>query len=275
MRDGQTLDQVSFLDIYRYIDVPVSEIYTFLATHAPWVRPDDTGRSTNCLINDAGIYVHRKREGFHNYALPYSWDVRLGHKTRDEALDELDDEIGYDDPIEPRAKPEIVCYVAADADVKAAELWDALRGRMLPEALPDHIVLLRHMPISNNGKVDGARLPRPDPENRAATVAYRAPQTSTERTLLNIFEAVLARAKIGIDDNFYDSGGDSLTAVQIAMRANAVGLNVPTTAVFDHPTIARLAASIKARPAPGSDDGDDDLFDLDQGDLDGITRALS
>ena len=57
------------------------------------MRPSDTGRSTNCLINDVGIYVHQRERGYHNYALPYSWDVRLGQKTRDEAIEELRDEI--------------------------------------------------------------------------------------------------------------------------------------------------------------------------------------
>ena len=42
------------------------------------MRPSDTGRSTNCLINNIGIFVHKAERGFHNYALPYSWDVRLG-----------------------------------------------------------------------------------------------------------------------------------------------------------------------------------------------------
>ena len=59
----------------------------------PGSGPTDTGRSTNCLVNVAGIYVHRLERGFHNYALPYSWDVRLGHKTRAEALEELDDDL--------------------------------------------------------------------------------------------------------------------------------------------------------------------------------------
>ena len=73
------------------------------------MRPSDTGRSTNCRINEVGIYVHQKERGFHNYALPYSWDVRMGLKTRHEAMDELRDdldvgnirrilsEIGYDE----------------------------------------------------------------------------------------------------------------------------------------------------------------------------------
>ncbi len=82
---------------------------SYLTQKVPWVRPKDTGRSTNCLINDVGIYIHKKERGYHNYALPYSWDVRLGHKTREGALDELNDtidvshvektlaEIGYDE----------------------------------------------------------------------------------------------------------------------------------------------------------------------------------
>ena len=86
-------EHIEFVDFYRYCDVSLEEVYAYLDTHAPWVRPSDTGRSTNCLINDAGIYVHKKRRGFHNYALPYSWDVRMGHKTRTEALKELDDNI--------------------------------------------------------------------------------------------------------------------------------------------------------------------------------------
>ena len=71
----------------------LDDLYRYLAAETVWKRPADTGRSTNCLINDAGIYVHKKTRGFHNYALPYGWDVRLGHKRREAAMKELDDEI--------------------------------------------------------------------------------------------------------------------------------------------------------------------------------------
>ena len=91
--DDEVFHQIEIIDFYRYHDVPLDELLEFLDTHVPWVRPSDTGRSTNCLINNTGIYVHRKERRFHNYALPYSWDVRLGHKTRQAALAELDDEI--------------------------------------------------------------------------------------------------------------------------------------------------------------------------------------
>ena len=79
--DISVLDEIEFVDYYRYVDVDLAELYSFLEHRAPWVRPADTGRSTNCLINVAGISVHRRERGFHNYAEPYSWDVRLGHKN--------------------------------------------------------------------------------------------------------------------------------------------------------------------------------------------------
>jgi len=91
LQDGDIFDRVSFIDFYRYVDVELSEMYRVLESSGTWSRPDDTGRSTNCLINAAGIYVHKIEQAHHNYALPYSWDVRLGHKTRDEAMYELDD----------------------------------------------------------------------------------------------------------------------------------------------------------------------------------------
>ena len=69
---------------------------SYLEQKVTWVRPKDTGRSTNCLINDVGIFIHQQERGFHNYALPYSWDVRMGHKDREAAMEELDDQIDED-----------------------------------------------------------------------------------------------------------------------------------------------------------------------------------
>ncbi|MGB6153510.1 MAG: amino acid adenylation domain-containing protein, partial [Pricia sp.] len=106
--DDAVFEKVQFVDFYRYSDVSLEEMLAFLKDKIGWVRPTDTGRSTNCLINQVGIYVHKKEEGYSNYAFPYSWDVRLGHKTRHESLEEINeyidetevkrimDEIGYE-----------------------------------------------------------------------------------------------------------------------------------------------------------------------------------
>ncbi|MGB7395771.1 MAG: amino acid adenylation domain-containing protein, partial [Pricia sp.] len=82
-------EKVQFVDFYRYSDVSLEKMLEYLKDKVGWVRPSDTGRSTNCLINQVGIYVHKKEEGYSNYAFPYSWDVRLGHKTREESLEEI------------------------------------------------------------------------------------------------------------------------------------------------------------------------------------------
>ncbi len=144
-QDDRIFEEVRFVDFYRYCDAGLDEILSYLKRTVPWMRPSDTGRSTNCLINDVGIYVHTKERGFHNYALPYSWDVRLGHKTRDEALEELRDEldmprvrrilaeIGYDENRLTGApgKASLAAYYVASREVPRREL-----RRHLAETLP-------------------------------------------------------------------------------------------------------------------------------------------
>ena len=77
-QDDRIFEEVRFVDFYRYCDAGLDEMLSYLDRTVPWLRPSDTGRSTNCLINDVGIYIHQQERGYHNYALPYSWDVRLG-----------------------------------------------------------------------------------------------------------------------------------------------------------------------------------------------------
>ncbi|MBF9033471.1 amino acid adenylation domain-containing protein, partial [Rhodobacterales bacterium HKCCE2091] len=249
------LDEVRFVDIYRYIDVPVSEIYRFLSENAPWIRPRDTGRSTNCRINDLGIHVHKAREGFHNYALPYSWDVRLGHKTRDEALAELDDDIDPQrietlmaevgaEPLPPARGAGLVAYAAGRAD--PADLRAHLAAVLPRDRVPRHVVVMDALPLNPNGKVDDAALPRPDP-TLAAPSGERVPAaTATERTLAEIFASILGHAEFGVTDAFHDIGGESIAAIRIAIAATGAGLDLGAAAVFEHPTIRSLAAATDA-----------------------------
>ncbi|MEN8220810.1 MAG: amino acid adenylation domain-containing protein, partial [Pseudomonadota bacterium] len=89
-KDDAFFDDVQFIDFYRYSDVTREEILRFLKENVHWIMPTETGMcSTNCSINDVGIYIHTKERGFHNYALANSWEVRLGHLTREAALEEL------------------------------------------------------------------------------------------------------------------------------------------------------------------------------------------
>lgn len=261
-------DQVRFVDFYRYSDVSLEEMYAFLAEHAPWVRPGDTGRSTNCLINDAGIYVHKNKEGYHNYALPYSWDVRLGHKQRDTALDELNDhidiarvhrilqEIGYheDGYLGETSDVRVTAFFTATEKLSNSDLRAFLAERLQEAMVPSAFVQLEAMPLTVNGKIDRDALPEPRPGRPVVEEVYREPDGGIEELLAGLWREVLRIKRVGADDNFFDLGGDSIAAIQIVAKANTAGIHLTTQQLFQHQTIAELAhiaeAGVQQRATP-------------------------
>ena len=255
LQNDDAFERVRFLDFYRYCDASLEEMYAFLETRAPWIRPSDTGRSTNCLINEAGIHVHTLERGYHNYALPYSWDVRLGHKTREAALEELDDEIdrvavrrmlrevGYPDPADVLSaeRQRVVAWVASDAppDPDALRAWMAAR---IPAALvPTRFVPVEDLPLTRHGKVDRDALPDPDTARPRLAHAYEAPRSDAERRLADVWAHALGLDRVGVHDNFFDLGGDSITAIRIGSGAADGGLRLDPNLIFRHQTVAELA----------------------------------
>ncbi|HZF89571.1 amino acid adenylation domain-containing protein, partial [Streptomyces sp.] len=118
----------------------------------------------------------------------------------------------------------------------------ALR-RALATALPDYmvpsaVVLLDRLPLTVNGKLDHAALPEPQ---ISATTA-REPSGETEAVLCRVFAEVLGVPEVGVDDGFFDLGGDSITSIRLVSRARAEGVQLTVRDVFDHRTVAALAA---------------------------------
>ena len=255
--DPTVLDEIEFVDFYRYVDVDLAELYDFLDNRAPWVRPADTGRSTNCLINVAGISVHQRERGFHNYAEPYSWDVRLGHKTRDEALEELDDEIddaevarmlatiGYT----PKTEGVLTAWytsssLADDAELDPGEIRARLRAVLPDHAIPTAFVRIDEMPLAASAKADTASLPPPTRFHRSGD-GFVAPATPTEERICAIWGDVLGVDRVGATDDFFDLGGSSLPALEtVAAVDAALGTNLPDAAVFTARTPRALAALV-------------------------------
>ena len=255
--DDRIFEDIRFIDFYRYCDVELAEVLAFLEQRAPWIRPADTGRSTNCLINDAGIYVHKKEKGYHNYALPYSWDVRLGHKTRDDALAELDDvideskvrsilsEVGYESTDRSSEKRLAAYFVTEGSSVSSAELRDYLSDRLPTFMVPSFFVPLAKLPLTTNGKVDRKTLPRPGGPSERLDDRHVAPRNETERRIAAIWKDVLQVDELGVHDHFLDLGGDSMLNIQIVSRARRAGLSFTPKQLFDHPTVARLVTVAK------------------------------
>lgn len=287
IKNGDILDTVEFVDIYRYIDVPVSEIYHYLDSKGAWRRPSDTGRSTNCLINDVGIHVHKQRMGYHNYALPYSWDVRMGHKTRTQALDELHDEIdidrvttilseiGFDEPIKPDQGMGLYVFGSGLTD---AEIWAALRQHLPAEMMPKSLTIVPEMPLTPNGKIDEARLPKYK-GHKAQSAEITPPETEIETELHDVLVQLLKIEAVSTTADFFDLGIDSLTAIEFAFAANEAGLDMPATAIFDHRNLKALAHFVEnqAEKESASDNEDDDapLLDLDDDDMANLLKALN
>jgi aryl carrier-like protein len=298
--DENLFDKVGFIDFYRYCDVSLAEVYRYLGERAPWVRPRDTGRSTNCRINDAGIYVHKRKEGYHNYALPYSWDVRMGHKTRDAALDELDDridvigvhrmldEIGYDEEFfrQGVSGKRLVVYYTATRPIDEQALRSHV-ARYLPGAtIPSFFVEIDAIPLTGNGKVDREALPAPRIGRPPVKTVYLAPRNELEQRISDIWREVLDVQRVGISDNFYALGGDSISAIQIAARAVERGLPLSAVDVFEHQTVASLAACLLSRgdaeiaqasPERGGDSAPDrfSLANLDDEALSKVGKMLA
>ncbi|MFG3471048.1 amino acid adenylation domain-containing protein, partial [Streptomyces sp. NPDC047982] len=122
---------------------------------------------------------------------------------------------------------------------------------VLPEYMvPTAFVVLDELPLTVNGKVDRKALPAPEAESGAGE-EYVAPRTDAEKTLAGIWADVLGVERVGVHDNFFSLGGDSISSLQVVSRArDALGVVLSPRALFDHPTVSRLAASLTPAAAP-------------------------
>ncbi|MDL9936850.1 amino acid adenylation domain-containing protein [Gordonia sp. ABSL1-1] len=156
--------------------------------------------------------------------------------------------IAYLVPAEPTA-------AAKPAGFDPDAVLDDLRARVPAAMVPTQVVVLAELPLGIHGKVDRRALPNPPRLERA----HVAPQTPTERTLVALLDELIAArgsgetdSPIGLTDDFFDLGGNSLLAARLSARiADTLGVELPVRAVFDTPTVGALADRIDATTAVG------------------------
>jgi amino acid adenylation domain-containing protein/non-ribosomal peptide synthase protein (TIGR01720 family) len=150
----------------------------------------------------------------------------------------------------------LVGYVVpADASPTAAELRDWMKERLPEYMVPTVFVTLDALPVTRNGKVDRAKLPAPEGRKLEAGDEFVAPRTHAEETLARIWADVLRVERIGVHDNFFSLGGDSIVSIQIVARANEAGLRVQPRQLFMYQTVAELAAAAEVVSAPVAEQG--------------------
>ena len=116
----------------------------------------------------------------------------------------------------------------------------------LPAAMiPASMVQLDTMPLTANGKIDREALPDSRPGRPVVEEVYRAPRKLIEVQLADLWRKVLRIQRVGIDDNFFDLGGDSITAIQIVAKANDAGIPLTTHQLFRYQTVADLAIIVQ------------------------------
>ena len=109
------------------------------------------------------------------------------------------------------------------------------------------------LPLLPNGKVDRRALPAPESAPRGA---YEPPRTRAEELLARIWSEVLRQEKVSVHDNFFELGGDSILSIQIVSRANRAGLRLSARQLFQHQTVATLAAAAEAARTTEADGRD-------------------
>src|SRR5690606_38001316 len=125
--------------------------------------------------------------------------------------------------------------------IDIAEIRNHLAKLLPTYMLPAHYLQLDVMPLTTNGKIDKKMLPVPTGINSSGE-AHVTPTNDIERQLVNIWQEVLGKDKVGINDNFFDLGGHSLTAIRLIARIKkefSIELNIKD--VFAEPTIETLA----------------------------------
>ena len=147
---------------------------------------------------------------------------------------------------------ELIAYIKSKSAIPVTELRGYLQERVPAHMIPSHFVHLEEFPLTPNGKIDRKALP--DPEGADAVteeIAFVAPASKREQALANVWQSVLKREKISVQDNFYDLGGDSIKGILIVSRMKKQGYKLRIADLMHTPVLSELATKLtEAEQAP-------------------------
>ncbi|HEX2268635.1 MAG TPA: FkbM family methyltransferase, partial [Pyrinomonadaceae bacterium] len=135
---------------------------------------------------------------------------------------------------------------AQETQFSVAEIQNYLRRSLPAHFIPSAFMILDASPLTPNGKIDRKSLPAPGPQYARPAVEFVAPRTSTEIELAALWSEILGSDRVGVHDNFFDSGGHSLTATQLVTRIRKnFATDLSLRDFIKYPTIAGLAELIE------------------------------
>ncbi|XLS29491.1 amino acid adenylation domain-containing protein [Flavobacteriaceae bacterium M23B6Z8] len=148
----------------------------------------------------------------------------------------------------------LVGYVVSEQEIDKSALQDSL-GTHLPDYMVPRLwVGLDALPLTRNGKIDYGALPAPETDGLSGE-AYVAPESEAEQALATIWQELLGVAKVGVHDNFFDLGGDSIITIQVVSRLKRYGYHLKPKDIFENQTIAKLSVVLETSTAIQGEQG--------------------
>ncbi|GMQ63366.1 non-ribosomal peptide synthetase family protein [Vallitalea maricola] len=137
--------------------------------------------------------------------------------------------------VKMKDKIQLVCYYISST-IKENILRDILKKSLPAYMIPNHIIRLEIFPLTVNGKIDMEKLNKYKGDNKL----YVKPKTSLEKQLVSLYEKVLNIKKVGVTDDFFELGGDSLKAMELIVKADKLEIGLEIKDVYNYPTIRKL-----------------------------------
>jgi len=145
----------------------------------------------------------------------------------------------------PGQKRLVAYYVpAGEAQADAAELRALCQARLPGHMVPAGFVPVTAWPLTRNGKLDRAALPPPDADTALAHPPYAPPRTAMERRLAGIWQQVLKAGQVGLDDDFFALGGDSILILEVLSLLGKQGVQSSLSQLYQYPRLADLAGAL-------------------------------
>lgn len=147
---------------------------------------------------------------------------------------------------EDGGSPYLCAYIVSADSTTAEELREFLQQKLPEYMLPSFYVFIEKIPLLWSGKIDKKVLPAPLDLLEKRT-EYKEPENGTEQVLVQAWTEALGLSRVGVEDNFFSLGGDSIKAIQIVSFLNKHNMKIEITDLFQHPTIRKLAIKVREK----------------------------
>lgn len=200
------------------------------------------------LLRRDGCLIHKGRKDFRVKIRGYGVDIVEVEKIL-HAHTDVSQAVVVARP-DKAGEMRLVAYLTSrsQAGPSVSELRAVMRGKLSDYMIPSAFKRLDKLPLTSNGKIDRAALPEPDEMRPQLNVAYVEPRDELEQELCRIWVKILALDVVGIHDNFFDLGGQSLAAIRMISEVEQrLGKKFSVATLLQAPTVAQLASALTAQ----------------------------